>query len=186
MSQNLLAQSHLFTRATYDFTLTKDQRQEVTHERAKAIALSFSKPFFRRNFRHAHRSDLTVEDILTCSEKFWNATLHPINVIDGAAAALWTIHVNLACGTLTQYAGSRPEIRELCRQILAFEMTYEISSRPILQLMLNLLLEHIICSLRSATDSIPRTSRPPPNYFPMEILKYTPRIAEPRSEFWWP
>ncbi|KAJ7347090.1 acyl-CoA dehydrogenase NM domain-like protein [Mycena albidolilacea] len=108
MSQNLLAQSHLFTRATYDFTLTKDQRQEVTHERAKAIALSFN---------------LTVEDILTCSEKFWNATLHPINVIDGAAAALWTIHVNLACGTLTQYAGSRPEIRELCRQILAFEMT---------------------------------------------------------------
>lgn len=129
MSQNLLAQSHLFTRATYDFTLTKDQRQEVTHERAKAIALSFSMPIFPRNFRraqHADCLDLTVEDILTCSEKFWNATLHPINVIDGAAAALWTIHVNLACGTLTQYAGSRPEIRELCRKILAFEMTYDV------------------------------------------------------------
>ncbi|KAJ7045944.1 acyl-CoA dehydrogenase NM domain-like protein [Mycena alexandri] len=103
-----LAQTHLFTRAAYDFTLSKDQRQEVTHARAKAIATSF---------------DMTIEDILTCSEKFWDSTLHPINTIDGAAAALWTIHVNLACGTLTQYAGDRPEIRELCRKILAFELT---------------------------------------------------------------
>ncbi|KAF8199854.1 acyl-CoA dehydrogenase/oxidase [Mycena galopus ATCC 62051] len=108
MSGNVLAQTHLFTRATYDFALPDDQRQEVTHARAKAIAMSF---------------DLTVEDILTCSKKFWNCTLHPINTVDGAATALWTIHVNLACDTLTQYAGSRPELRELCRQILAFEIS---------------------------------------------------------------
>ncbi|KAJ6594365.1 acyl-CoA oxidase [Mycena capillaripes] len=106
--QTSLAQSELFTRATYDFFLPKDQRQEVTHARAKAIAMSFN---------------MTVEDVLTCSEKFWDSTLHPINTVDGAATALWTIHVNLACGTLTQYAGSRPEIRELCRQILAFEIS---------------------------------------------------------------
>ncbi|KAJ6494960.1 hypothetical protein DFH09DRAFT_1052742 [Mycena vulgaris] len=106
--QASIARSHLFTRAVNDFTLTKDQRQEITHERAKAIATSFN---------------LTVDDILTCSEKFWLSTLHPINTVDGAAAALWTIHVNLACGTLTQYAGSRPEIYEWCRKILAFEVT---------------------------------------------------------------
>ncbi|KAK7042177.1 acyl-CoA dehydrogenase NM domain-like protein [Favolaschia claudopus] len=106
--QSILAQTHLFTRAVHDFRLSKEQRQEVTHERAKAIALSF-------NF--------AVEDILTCSENFWNSTLHPINMIDGAATALWTIHVNLACGTLTPFAASHPRIQDLCRKILAFDVT---------------------------------------------------------------
>ncbi|KAJ7121250.1 acyl-CoA oxidase [Mycena crocata] len=106
--QASLAQTHLFTRAVNDFRLTKDQRQEITHERAKAIAKSF---------------ELTVDDILTCSEKFWNSTLDPINTVDGAAAALWTIHVNLACGSLTQYAADSPEMQEWCRKILAFEVT---------------------------------------------------------------
>ncbi|KAJ7497718.1 acyl-CoA dehydrogenase NM domain-like protein [Mycena latifolia] len=106
--QASLARSHLFTRALYDFNLPKEQRQEVTHERAKVIALSFN---------------LSIDDVLTCSEKFWNSTLHPINTVDGAATALWTIHVNLACGTLTQDAATRPEIQELCRKILAFEVS---------------------------------------------------------------
>ncbi|KAJ7451790.1 acyl-CoA dehydrogenase NM domain-like protein [Mycena galericulata] len=106
--QTTLAQTHLFTRAAQDFRLSKEERQEVTHERAKAIAMSFN---------------LTVDDVLSCSMKFWNATLHPINTVDGAATALWTIHVNLACGTLTPHAADRPEIRELCRKILAFEVT---------------------------------------------------------------
>ncbi|KAJ6613058.1 hypothetical protein B0H10DRAFT_1806269 [Mycena sp. CBHHK59/15] len=106
--QNILARSHLFTRAIDDFCLSKEERQEITHERAKAIALS-----------HA----LTIDDVLTCSEKFWDSTLHPINAIDGAATALWTIQVNLACGTLTQYAAARPEMDDLCRKILAFEVT---------------------------------------------------------------
>ncbi|KAJ7693432.1 acyl-CoA dehydrogenase/oxidase [Mycena rosella] len=106
--QSTLARSPLFTRAVNDFTLTKDQRQEITHDRAKAIAKSF---------------ELSIDDVLTCSENFWNSTLHPINTVDGAAAALWTIHVNLACGTITQYAASRPELQDLCRQILAFEVS---------------------------------------------------------------
>ncbi|KAJ7466237.1 acyl-CoA oxidase [Mycena galericulata] len=106
--QTILAQSALFTRAVHDFRLPKEQLQEITHERAKAIALSF---------------DLTVEDVLTCTEKFWDSTLHPINMIDGAATALWTIHVNLACGTLSPYATSQPHIRDLCHRILAFEVT---------------------------------------------------------------
>ncbi|KAJ6520795.1 acyl-CoA dehydrogenase NM domain-like protein [Mycena vulgaris] len=106
--QIILAQSDLFTRAVHDFHLPKEQRQKITHKRARAIALSF---------------DLTVEDVLTCTEKFWDSTLHPINLIDGAATALWTIHVNLACGTLSPYAASQPHIRELCCRILAFEVT---------------------------------------------------------------
>jgi hypothetical protein len=124
--QTSLAQTHLFTRATYDFTLPKVQRQEVTHARASAIAMSFSTWDSMNLYPIAQRFDfvdLTVEDVLTCSEKFWDSTLHPINTIDGAATALWTIHVNLACGTLAQYASSRPEIRDLCHQILAFEIS---------------------------------------------------------------
>ncbi|KAJ7612100.1 acyl-CoA dehydrogenase NM domain-like protein [Roridomyces roridus] len=106
--QSTLARTQLFTRAVNDFRLTKDQRQEITHARAEAIAKSF---------------DLTLDDLLTCSEKFWNSHLNGINVIDGAATALWTIHVNLACGSLAQYAAHRPELRELCRKMLAFEVT---------------------------------------------------------------
>ncbi|KAJ6575618.1 acyl-CoA dehydrogenase NM domain-like protein [Mycena vulgaris] len=106
--QTALAGSELFISAVHDFRLTKEQRQEITHARAKAIALSF---------------DLTINDVLTCSEKFWDSTLHPINSVDGAATALWTIHVNLACGTLTQYAANYPDMHELCRKILAFEVT---------------------------------------------------------------
>ncbi|KAJ7121261.1 acyl-CoA oxidase [Mycena crocata] len=106
--QTALARSQLFTRTVDDFRLTKDQRQEITHARAKAIATSF---------------DLTVDDVLTCSEKFWTSTLDPINMVDGAATALWTIHVNLACGTLTQYAADSSEKQDLCRKLLAFEMT---------------------------------------------------------------
>ncbi|KAJ7130599.1 acyl-CoA oxidase [Mycena epipterygia] len=106
--QTSLARSHLFKRALYDFSLSKDQRQEITHERAKAIAMSLN---------------LTVDDVLTCTENFWNSTLDPINLVDGAAAALWTIHVNLACGTLSQYASSRTEIHQLCQKILAFEVS---------------------------------------------------------------
>ncbi|KAF8157720.1 acyl-CoA dehydrogenase/oxidase [Mycena galopus ATCC 62051] len=107
-AQVALARSELFTSAVNDFCLTKQQRQEITHARAKAIVLSFN---------------LTIQDVLTCSEQFWNSTFHPINSVDGAATALWTIHVNLACGTLTQYAATRPDMQELCRKILAFEVT---------------------------------------------------------------
>lgn len=80
----------------------------MTHARAKALAMSFN---------------LTINDVLTCSGKFWDSTLPPVTMVDGAATALWTIHVNLACGTLSPYAATRPEIHELCRKILAFEVT---------------------------------------------------------------
>ncbi|KAJ7739066.1 acyl-CoA oxidase [Mycena maculata] len=46
-----------------------------------------------------------------------------MNTVDGAAAALWTIHLNLACGTLPQYAAKCTEKRELCRTILALEVS---------------------------------------------------------------
>ncbi|KAF7356481.1 Acyl-CoA dehydrogenase NM domain-like protein [Mycena venus] len=106
-AQITLANSDLFARALYDFTLTKAERQEIVHARAKAIAMSF-------NF--------TTSDVFTCSEKFWDWGVHPINLIDVAASALASIHVNLTIGTLSEYI-ARPEVAELCRKLLAFEVS---------------------------------------------------------------
>ncbi|KAJ7637540.1 acyl-CoA dehydrogenase NM domain-like protein [Mycena polygramma] len=106
-AQTALANSDLFARALYDFNLGKAERQEIVHERTKAIAMSF-------NF--------TPSDVFTCSEKFWDAGFHPINLIDVAASALASIHVNLTIGTLAEYI-DRPEVAELCRKLLAFEIS---------------------------------------------------------------
>ncbi|KAF9004124.1 hypothetical protein BDZ89DRAFT_624007 [Hymenopellis radicata] len=104
-----LARTHLFRRAVTDWALSQDDRLALAHQRAKAIASTF---------------DFTIEDILTCSEKFWNSHIEPINTLDGGATTLWTIHLNLACGTVAQFANNRRlDLQELCRKFLAFEVS---------------------------------------------------------------
>lgn len=124
-AQIVLANSDLFTRALNDFTLAKAERQEIVHARTKAIAMSFSKLVPSHSAFIVLRrttADFTPSDVFTCSEKFWDAGLHPINLIDVAASALASIHVNLTVGTLSEYI-TRPEVAELCRKLLAFEVS---------------------------------------------------------------
>ncbi|KAF7301924.1 Acyl-CoA oxidase [Mycena indigotica] len=102
-----LAQSDLYKHALFDFTLSKAERLELSHARSKALVMSFG---------------YTAEDIFACSEKFWNSGLCPLNILDVGAFALATIQVNLAVGTLAEHV-HRPEIAELCRKLLAFEIS---------------------------------------------------------------
>lgn len=66
--------------------------------------------------------DLTVEDISTTAEKFWNLHTDPILTLDGSAGTLVTIHINLFAGTVAKYADSRPDLQALLRDALQFKL----------------------------------------------------------------
>ncbi|KAF4618229.1 hypothetical protein D9613_011551 [Agrocybe pediades] len=83
-------------------------RLELSHRRAKAIV-------------KAHNPQ--INDILFCSEKFWNAHIDPINTFDGAAVGLWTLQVNLAGGTLAAFIPSRPDLARLWKKVSNFEVS---------------------------------------------------------------
>lgn len=57
-------------------------------------------------------------DIMTLSDKFWTMHMDPINCFDGAAMTLLTIHLNLAIGTIGTYASIRPDLLQLCQDML--------------------------------------------------------------------
>ncbi|KAE9396385.1 acyl-CoA dehydrogenase NM domain-like protein [Gymnopus androsaceus JB14] len=103
-----LACTHLFLRAVRDWELGKEYRLTLAHQRAKAIVSAF---------------EFTLDEILSCSERFWDSNMDPINLLDGAATTLWTIHLNLATATIAQFAKDRPELQELCRKLLLFEVS---------------------------------------------------------------
>ncbi|KAJ7738064.1 acyl-CoA oxidase [Mycena maculata] len=107
-THSALAKSPLFTSAAYDFSLPKMQRQANTIARAEAITRS---------------CDFTVEQVNMVSERFWMSALHPVVVVDVAAHSLSLIQMNLAAGTLSQ-AAHKPEIAELCRKLLAWEISF--------------------------------------------------------------
>ncbi|KAF8901502.1 acyl-CoA dehydrogenase NM domain-like protein [Gymnopilus junonius] len=83
----------------------------------------------RLNLAHK-RAELTakahgpqINDILTCSEKFWNMHIDPITTLDGAAVGLWTLQINLAGGTLAAFVPNRPDLATLWKKVLDFEVT---------------------------------------------------------------
>ncbi|KAF8172071.1 hypothetical protein BJ912DRAFT_932597 [Pholiota molesta] len=88
--------------------MSLDERIERSHRRAKAIAMSY-KP--------------TLDDVLNCSEKFWNMHLDPINGYDGAAVTLWTLQLNLSGGTLAPFAKERPQLAALWQSFIDFKVT---------------------------------------------------------------
>lgn len=73
-------------------------------------------------FTH-YRPDPQINDILTCSEKFWNMHIDPINTFDGAAVGLWTLQINLAGGTLAAFVPNRPDLATLWKRVIDFEVT---------------------------------------------------------------
>lgn len=65
----------------------------------------------------------TLDDVLNCSQKFWNMHLDPINGYDGAAVTLWTLQLNLAGGTLAPFAKERPQLAPLWQSFIDFKVT---------------------------------------------------------------
>ncbi|KAF7289009.1 Acyl-CoA dehydrogenase NM domain-like protein [Mycena indigotica] len=102
-----LGKSKLFRDALSDFTLPSPERHQITFNRAEAIARS---------------SNYTLKDVYEISEHFWLGAIDPLVVIDVAAYSTTLIQFNLATGTLSAWA-HRPEIAELCRQLLNWEVS---------------------------------------------------------------
>ncbi|KAJ7611296.1 acyl-CoA dehydrogenase NM domain-like protein [Roridomyces roridus] len=98
-----LASTPLFhTNSTF---LSSHDRVALSYDRTRAIGAL-----------HA----LSAQDILTVSPKYWEYLRDPIHVMDGAAATLLTIHLNLCIGTIAMF----PEGKEqLLKRLLAFELS---------------------------------------------------------------
>ncbi|KAI0372497.1 acyl-CoA oxidase [Pilatotrama ljubarskyi] len=88
--------------------LTVAERINLSHERAKAIGLSYA---------------LTIDDVLQPSKKFWDMYMDYIVTLDGGAVALFSIQLNLMAGTLAPFAQKRPELRPLLEDVLAFRVS---------------------------------------------------------------
>ncbi|KAI0735596.1 acyl-CoA oxidase [Earliella scabrosa] len=84
------------------------ERIHVSHERAKAIGLRYA---------------LTIEDVLRPSKKFWDIYVDYTTTLDGGAAALLSIQLNLMAGTLAPFTEKRPELRPLLDDVLTFRVS---------------------------------------------------------------
>ncbi|KAF5361364.1 hypothetical protein D9757_011349 [Collybiopsis confluens] len=108
MSPDQLISSPLFkgSRAA-EVTLPFHDSVQLSIERAKAIVQAYS---------------LRVEDVLEApSAALWDMHIHPIMIVDGAAATFATIQVNLVAGTLSAYLKKQPYLRQVMEDILSFK-----------------------------------------------------------------
>ncbi|KAJ7488118.1 acyl-CoA dehydrogenase NM domain-like protein [Mycena latifolia] len=81
-----------------------DDRISLSYSRAKAIAALYQ---------------LTVDDVLTVSSKYWEFQTDPIQAMDGAAATLLTIQYNLCLGTIAMFPAGKQHI---LKQLLSLEL----------------------------------------------------------------
>ncbi|KAF9467082.1 acyl-CoA dehydrogenase NM domain-like protein [Collybia nuda] len=83
-----------------------DDRVELSYERCRSIVQHFN---------------LTVDDVLNITPKYWELHNDPLFFMDGAALTLMTIHYNLCIGTLAMYLDHRPDLKEIIDRLLSFE-----------------------------------------------------------------
>ena len=62
-----------------------------------------------------------MEDILDCSQKFWNLFTNPLLAVDLGVTTILLAHVNLALGTLLRYLQTRPDLGPLTQELLQFK-----------------------------------------------------------------
>ncbi|KAF2844685.1 acyl-CoA dehydrogenase NM domain-like protein [Plenodomus tracheiphilus IPT5] len=81
---------------------------------------------FVSTYRAARRifldTGLTAEDILTLSDKFWDAHMAGSCVVDTAAATIATIHGNLCMGTIVPHAAKQMDLLPLLARLERFEV----------------------------------------------------------------
>ena len=66
-------------------------------------------------------TDLTVEDIAYCSDKFWAMQADPILALDVGCLNILGCHLNLFTGTVCTVLPSRPELRPLAESAVRGE-----------------------------------------------------------------
>ncbi|KAI1785917.1 acyl-CoA dehydrogenase NM domain-like protein [Ganoderma leucocontextum] len=82
-----------------------NDRAHLSYEKAKAIGLSY---------------DMTIDDLLSLTPKFWQLHNDPAVLLDGGAITLLTIQYNLCAGTIARYTGRRPELIPLVEDLLQY------------------------------------------------------------------
>ncbi|OJT05089.1 Acyl-coenzyme A oxidase 2, peroxisomal [Trametes pubescens] len=85
--------------------MSHKDRAILSYRKAKAIGLAY---------------DMTINDILSLTPKFWQLHGDPMVLLDGAAMTLLTIQYNLCAGTLARYAMRRPELVSLVEDLLRY------------------------------------------------------------------
>ncbi|KAI0666662.1 acyl-CoA dehydrogenase NM domain-like protein [Trametes maxima] len=80
-------------------------RAFLSYEKAKAFGLSFN---------------MSIDDLLSLSQKFWQLHSDPAVLLDGGAITLLTIQYNLCAGTIARYTGRRPELVSLVDDLLQY------------------------------------------------------------------
>ncbi|KAJ7853758.1 acyl-CoA dehydrogenase/oxidase C-terminal [Mycena leptocephala] len=69
----------------------------------------------------AHAYALSLSDIMSLSQKFWDMHTDPILVLDGAATTLLTIQYNLVVGTLGGFMHDRSDVSSLIDDLIGFK-----------------------------------------------------------------
>ncbi|KAI0819334.1 acyl-CoA dehydrogenase NM domain-like protein [Trametes gibbosa] len=98
-----LPHSALFSTPIRD--MNHKDRALLSYEKARAIGLSY---------------DMTIDDLLSLTPKFWQLHNDPAVLLDGAAITLLTIQYNLCAGTISRYVGRRPELIPLVEDLLQY------------------------------------------------------------------
>lgn len=106
--------------------LSTDGQAALSMERAKHILSAYRNgPSFLARFKDLMLSiGFTEDDVKLRTSKLWDLHIDPIICLDGAAATLLTIQINLAAGTLASYADDQPHHRDLLRKMCLFEVSY--------------------------------------------------------------
>lgn len=65
-----------------------------------------------------HLTDLEIEDIGSCSQKFWDCLSDPILAVSGGASNIIVWHVNLFHGTLAPLLRRRPDLQPIIERTL--------------------------------------------------------------------
>ncbi|KAI0633864.1 acyl-CoA dehydrogenase NM domain-like protein [Trametes polyzona] len=100
-----LLHSPLFSTSAEYHYMDQKQRALLSCKKAKAIGLAY---------------DMTIDDILSLSPKFWELHNDPIVLLDGAAFTLLIIQLNLCAGTIARYTARRPELVPVVEDLLQF------------------------------------------------------------------
>ncbi|CAA7265294.1 unnamed protein product [Cyclocybe aegerita] len=88
--------------------LPLEERSRIGYERTKAVIQLYN---------------LTADDILKASSRYWELFTDPILCMDGAVAILVNIQLNMTAGTLARYAPERPDIAEILERVLSYELS---------------------------------------------------------------
>ncbi|KAK7024974.1 acyl-CoA dehydrogenase NM domain-like protein [Favolaschia claudopus] len=98
----------LFSDKPFEGYLTYDQRVHLSVARAKAIVDAYA---------------LTVHDVATLTQPFWDMHTDRAMAMDTGAGTLVTIQINLAAGTLVKHL-KQPTIKRLVDDILSFRVMW--------------------------------------------------------------